>query len=69
VSALFVGSRPRSQARKYVYSVLSLMLEQELNPDEKEGWVFGGIDDERDRMLLKKAVKMLIREFEKKGEP
>jgi len=45
------------------------MLEQELNPDEKEGWVFGGIDDERDRMLLKKAVKMLIREFEKKGEP
>lgn len=62
------GRKPQTEARKYVYNVLSQMLECELSPDENEGWMFGGIEDDFDRRRLKKAIKAVISELKRKGQ-
>jgi hypothetical protein len=62
------GRKPQTEARKYVYNVLSQMLEHELSPDEDEGWMFGGIDDVFDRQRLRKAIKAIISELKRKGQ-
>lgn len=62
------GSKPQTEARKYVYNVLVQMLQQELSPDENEGWMFGGIYDEPDQRLLRKTIKAVMSEFRRKGQ-
>lgn len=62
------GRKPQTEVRKYVYNVLSQMLERELSPDENEGWMFGGIEDDFDRRRLKKAIKAVISELRRKGQ-
>jgi hypothetical protein len=57
---------PRKQARRYVYNVLTMMLDYELT--DREGWMFGGIDNECDRRRLKTAIRAVIREMTKKAK-
>ena len=62
------GRRPSAEARRYVYGVLAQILDNELGPDEKEGWIFGGVEDELDRRRLTKAVKAVQKEMRRKAE-
>jgi hypothetical protein len=62
------GHKPQTEARKYVYNVLVQMLQQELSPDENEGWMFGGVYDEPDQRRLRKAIKAVMSEFRRKGQ-
>lgn len=62
-------TKPSTQARKYVYRVIGAMLDHQLsdNTENREGWIFGGIDNEFDRRRLTAAIKRIQLEMYKKG--
>ena len=59
------GQRPQTEARRYVYAVLSAMLDHELC--EPEGWMFGGIEQEPDERRVRKAIKAVRAEMLRKS--
>ena len=62
------GRKPQTEARLYVYSVMVAMLENEFNaPDNTEGWMFGGIENDFDRRRLTKAIKAVAAEMTRKA--
>lgn len=61
------GRKPQTEARRYVYRVLGAMLDYELNPEERNGWMFGGIDQEPDQRRLRKAIEAVKKELLSKG--
>lgn len=61
------GSRPSTQAHKYVYRVLASALMSDLT--DSGGWVLGGMDEEVDRRRAKKEARKIIAELLRKGEP
>jgi hypothetical protein len=60
------GRKAQTMARAYVYNVLVAMLDNE--PNEPEGWMFGGIENEFDRRRLTKAIRQVQDELRKKAE-
>ena len=62
------GRLPLTEARRYVYRILIPMLDNELNPDQAHGWMFGGIDEESDHQRLVKAIKSVMKEMKRKAE-
>lgn len=72
-SLCFNGSSGRTyqyEARRYVYRMLIPMLKNELRPEESGGWMFGGITQEPDLRRLRKAIKAVIKEMQRKtGDP
>ena len=52
------GRPPRSEARRYVLGVVASSIEDDLH--DKQGWIFGGMEDPADRRLAKKAALALI---------
>lgn len=63
------GWKPQAEARRYVYSVLVAMLDHEVSsyPENVEGWMFGGIDNEFDRRRLEKAIRAVQAEMLRKA--
>lgn len=61
------GRTSEAEAKRYVYRILSRMLIQELHPDEHGGWMFGGIEEESDKRKLRRAIKIVIAEMDRKG--
>lgn len=59
------GLRPQAQARRYVYRVLFAMLDHELT--ERDGWMFGGIEQEPDQRRLTKAIEAVKKEIKRKA--
>jgi hypothetical protein len=43
------GRKPQAEARRYVYAVAATMLENELGEHQRNGWMFGGLEEEPDR--------------------
>jgi len=62
------GRKAQTEARRYVYNVLWMMLEHELNPDERDGWMFGGIEHDADKRRLTKAIRVVMAELSRKGQ-
>lgn len=62
------GRKPETEARKYVYNILVEMLRHELSPEEKDGWMFGGIERDADQQLLRKAIKGVMSEMKRRGQ-
>lgn len=62
------GRRPQAEARRYVYGILATMLEHELTPEERDGWIFGGIEFDADRRRLKRAVRDVVAVLRKKAQ-
>jgi len=60
------GRKPQAEARRYVYAVLVAVLNNEFN--ERDGWMFGGIEDEFDRRRLTKAIKAVAVEMLRKSK-
>lgn len=60
------GSKPQTEARRYVYRIISTMLTSELG--DREGWMFGGIDNEFDRRRLRKAIVAVRDEMKRKAD-
>lgn len=70
---LFTGSqgrRPQTEARRYVYAILAKMLSDELRQGDEHGggWMFGGVEDEVDLRRLKKAIKAVRSEMQRKAQ-
>ena len=65
------NGRPSAQARRYVYGVLVAMLHSQLHhhPENVEGWMFGGIENDADRRRVKRAIERLQKEFSRKANP
>lgn len=61
------GHRPQAEAQRYVYRMAARMLEHEFHPDEAHGWIFGGIETEVDQRRVKKALKQVITEMERRA--
>jgi len=61
------GRKPNTEARRYVYAILVPMLEHELNSDQRDGWMFGGIEEEPDQRRLRKAIKAVMVEMRRKA--
>lgn len=59
------GRRPSAEARRYVYRVLAAALDEDLN--DRQGWVFGGMDHDVDRRRAWKEAKKIIAELLRKG--
>ena len=54
----------RKSVRRYMLNVNSMMLENEFNaPDCREGWMFGGVENEEDRKLLETEIRIYIAEL------
>jgi len=62
------GRTPQAEARRYVYGVMCAMLEHELTPEARDGWMFGGIEHEPDQRRLQKALRAVIVELRKKSQ-
>jgi hypothetical protein len=54
-----------SAARAYVYGVCASMLEHQYasSPENREGWMFGGVEDAEDRRRLLLEIKRLEAEM------
>ena len=63
-----VFRRPSAEARSYVYGVLCAMLESELTPDQRDGWMFGGIEMEPDKRRLRTAIGLVMKELRRKAQ-
>lgn len=66
-----VGRRKAStMARAYVYQVVYAMLDDQLNnhPENVEGWMFGGIENEFDRQRLTKEIRQLQAEMARRSK-
>lgn len=63
------GLKPQTQARRYVYRIMVTMLENELESNERDGWMFGGIEQEPDVRRLTKAIKEVAAEMFRKAGP
>lgn len=62
------GRKPQTEARRYVYGTLVVMLLHELRQRETgEGWMFGGIEHEPDQRRLIKALKAVREEMKRKA--
>ena len=59
------GRKASTAARAYLYGVVASMLEAEYatSPANREGWVFGGIENDFDRRRLLKELKKLEAEM------
>lgn len=62
------GRRPQTEARRYVYGVLCAMLAHELTQEARDGWMFGGIEQEPDQRRLTKAIKAVIKECRRRAD-
>lgn len=60
------GTRPQTEARRYVYAIVATMLEHE--PSDPDGWIFGGIEREEDKRRLRKAIRSVSSEMRKKAK-
>lgn len=71
MSDRFPGSKreARREARAYVYNICAAMLEAQYNtaPENREGWMFGGLEEEDDRRLVYEEIKRLESELLKRG--
>jgi hypothetical protein len=59
------GRKPQAEARRYVYRVISMILDYELT--DSDGWMFGGIEKEPDQSRLRKAIKAVRVEMLRKA--
>lgn len=59
------GRRPSAEARSYVYRVLAASLETDLV--DRDGWMFGGIENDADRRRVRRAAEKVIKELLSKG--
>jgi hypothetical protein len=59
------GRRPSAEARRYVYMVLATSLDVDLQ--DPDGWMFGGMENEVDRRRVRKAAVLVIAELQRKG--
>lgn len=62
------GRTPQMEAKRYVYRIIYRMLERELSPEERDGWMFGGVEFPSDRRNLTKAIKAVMKEMKRRGE-
>lgn len=62
------GRQPQAEARRYVYNVMCAMLANEFSPDQRDGWMFGGIEYEADLRRLKKALRAVMAELRRKAD-
>lgn len=58
------GRKPSTEARRYVYGIISAMLDHELT--DLDGWIFGGIEHEADRRRLSRAVRLVQLEMRRR---
>jgi alcohol dehydrogenase YqhD (iron-dependent ADH family) len=58
------GRKPQTEARRYVYRILRTMLDHELQ--DRDGWMFGGVEREPDVRRLTKAVEAVKKELLRK---
>lgn len=59
------GRKPTAEARRYVYRVLAAVIETESR--DREGWFFGGIENECDQRRLRKVLPLVGAEMMRKG--
>lgn len=45
------------EARAYMFNVMASVIDNELTDDQKDGWMFGGVDNEFDRRRLTNELK------------
>lgn len=61
------GRKPQTEARRYVYRIIALMLSHELRDENRDGWMFGGVEQEQDRRRVEKAIKSVRSEMKRKA--
>lgn len=59
------GRKPQTEARRYVYAILSEMILSEIR--EQGQWMYGGIENEFDRTRLTKALNAVRKEMKRKA--
>jgi hypothetical protein len=63
-----ISRRPSAEARSYVYAIVHAMLDNELGHDQKDGWMFGGIELEADKVRLRAAIKLVMKEMRRRAD-
>lgn len=61
------GRKPQTEARRYIYRVMAAAIQNEVTGD-RDGWIFGGMENESDRRRLLKAADKVYAELMRKGD-
>lgn len=59
------GLRPSAEARRYVYAVVAAALIADI--EDREGWVFAGLENDFDRRRAEKAARLVVKELLRKA--